>query len=54
MNLFCFNSTQYRNYNVTDLVTATNENNIFQTLFNKVNLPHIQTYGTVGDPKVSR
>jgi hypothetical protein len=53
MNLFCLNSTPYRNCNVSDIVNGTNENNILQMLFHKVNLPPIHSYGTIGDPKVS-
>ena len=47
-------STPTRNCDVSDIVTGSNENNILQMLFNKTNLPSIRSYGTIGDPKVSR
>ena len=47
-------STPYRNCDVSDIVTENNESNILQMLFSKTNLPAIRSYGTIGDPKVSR
>jgi hypothetical protein len=49
-----FSSTQYRNCDISESVNGANESNILQILFNKAHLPPVRSYGTIGDPKVSR
>ncbi|CAF1286390.1 unnamed protein product [Adineta steineri] len=46
--------TPHRNDVVSTIVNGTNEDNILQILFNQANLPTIQTYKPIGDPKANQ